>query len=339
MEKELVSVIIPIYNVERYLQRCLSSLEEQSYKNIEVLMVDDGSTDGCGEIAKAFAERDKRFIYLYQHNAGQGSARNTGMQHSTGEYYCFVDSDDYVSPYYVEYLLKGLHSAKADIAVCKVERFFDSGRRCKHKITNNECSKSETTDIKNYLLNASFSIWNKIYKRQLFDGLSFPAKMKFEDFALIPQVYARAKKIVSISETLYYYYFRRNSTTTGQKVNLDILKAQHLLEDSEFAKYNADALKVYFVRMVMGSLLWAMMQDCLYSSKVKDIIKEGKDKYPELEAFIHEKYIGVGKTIWGKLILNEHFKMAKIYIKVYEQLRKIRLGGVNAMIVISRKIK
>ena len=119
MEKPLISVIVAVYNTEPYLERCLRSLECQTYGNIEVLLVDDGSTDGSASICKAFCERDSRFVYVRQTNAGQSAARNNGLDHAQGAYVSCVDSDDYVDPDFLEYLYGGLIENGAQLAQCQ----------------------------------------------------------------------------------------------------------------------------------------------------------------------------------------------------------------------------
>lgn len=316
----MISVVVPIYNVCDYLDRCLTSLREQSFTDFEVLMVDDGSTDQSAKVARSFAQKDKRFIYIYQDNAGQGSARNHGIRLAKGEYFCFVDSDDYVHSHFLQFLYNRLIQTHSDISVCGVQRVFDGGRTANYKITNRD-GGNIITDIDEYLLSASFSVCNKMFKRFLFEGLEFPENMKYEDFALMPRVYEKANSIASIEDKLYYYYYRSNSTTVGTKINLDILKAQVILEKSTFAKRHPKIIRVYFVRQVLGTLLWAMSQELKYKSQVMQIVNEGFSKYPDLNKYIKEVYIGSGKSFWGRLLLNKHYMLACFYACTYEKVR------------------
>lgn len=317
----MISIIVPIYNVQAYLERCIKSLRDQTYGDFEVIMVDDGSTDNSAEIAKRYADSDIRFKYIYQSNAGQGSARNTGIRHASGDYYCFVDSDDYVHPHYLEKLQRAINETNSDISVCGVERVFGSGRKTDYKITNQD-GASIITDIKQYLISASYSVWNKLFKSCLFEGLFYPENIKYEDFALMPRVYERASKIVTITDKLYYYYYRQNSTTTGTKINEDILKAQHILENSEFGIHHKEVVEIYFVRQVMGTLLWAMTQDRSYHQRVLDIVQEGLQNYPNISNYISDKYIGTRKSLWGKLLLKGHFNLSHLYSCIYETIRR-----------------
>lgn len=323
MNSPIISVIVPVYNVEDYLYRCLKSLQDQTFIEFEVLIIDDGSTDNCAQIAEKFTKNDERFIYQYQNNAGQGSARNRGLKMARGSYICFIDSDDYIHNMYLELLYNTLIETNSDIAVCGVERIFNNGRKVNYKITNRD-GASEITDINKYMISASFSVCNKLFKKDLFRELEFPEKIKFEDFALMPRVYERAKKISTINNKLYYYFFRPNSTTVSTKINLDILKAQVILEKSSFGLRHPDLIKIYFIRQVMGSLLWAMSQNPSYKSQVNTIVEEAITKYPNLDSWICDEYIGEFKSIWGKLLFKRHYIIASLYVRFYEFIRVLR---------------
>lgn len=310
----MISVIVPIYNVEKYLNRCLDSIKNQSYSDFEVLMIDDGSTDRSQDIARSYLH-DTRFKLYSQPNQGQGAARNKGLDNINGDYICFIDSDDYIEVSFLETLLNSITHNCADIAQCGVMRVWENGRKVIVKA--HESGDAVYTDIDSYIRTASFSICNKIFKAGLFDNLRFPEGIKFEDFALAPQVYSRAKKIASISPRLYNYLWRNDSTTTAVKIQPDILKAQVVLEKSEIGRNNAELMAIFFVRQVMGSMLWGMIQNNEYDDSVKAIMQDGKEKYPQLGQTIDNKTIGAGKSMWGHLLLNGHYRLAGLYARMY----------------------
>ncbi len=310
----MISVIVPIYNVEKYLRKCLDSIVNQTYKNFEVIMVNDGSTDGSEELAKQYLI-DNRFRLFNQSNQGQGAARNLGIDMSKGDFICFVDSDDYISTQYLENLWAALINNKADIVQCGVQRVWEDGRSA--NLHPDSLKYKEYSDIKTYIQAAAFSVCDKLFKKELFHGLRFPKGIKFEDFALSPQVYERAKKIVFIPDLLYFYRWRKDSTTTSVKIQPDILKAQHLLENSKFGERNRDILEIFFIRQVMGSLLWSMMLCNESKVKIIEIIDEGIKKYPDLKESINDRTIGTGKTIWGRLLVEGRYNLAIIYAKLY----------------------
>lgn len=314
MNSPMISVIVPIYNVEKYLKRCLDSIKNQTYTDFEVVMVNDGSTDASADIAKQYL-LDNRFKLFSQHNQGQGAARNLGIEMSRGIFICFVDSDDYVSTEYLAILLKTLKKYNADIVQCGVQRVWEDGRSV--NLYSNSISYKEFADVKSYIRTAAFSFWDKLFKKELFQELRFPLSIKFEDFALAPQVYERAKKIVYVPDYLYFYLWRNNSTTNSVKIQPDILKAQHILEESDFGKKNNDILGIFFIRQIMGSFIWSMILCDEPPTKIKAIIKEGLRKYPDIRKSINNTTIGTGKALWGRLLIDGHYNLATIYAKLY----------------------
>ncbi len=320
----IISIIVPIYNVEKYLAKCLDSIKNQTFQDLEVLMIDDGSTDNSGEIAKTYLT-DNRFKYIHTENNGQGAARNKGLDIATGNYVCFIDSDDFISPEYIMALLNLLATNDADIAQCGVNRVWEDGKIKPYAFTGLE--KKVFTDIKKYIATSSFVMVNKLYKISLFDGLRFPGKVKFEDFVLAPQVYERATSIVSTDLRLYNYLWRSNSTTTQIKIQTDILKAFHILESSSFGQHNPDLMHIFFVRQVVGSLIWAMAQQFdEYKDEIKNIMSNAVKQYPQLREYIMQEYIGKHKVFFGKQLVAGNYKMAHYYVmgytKVYNLLRK-----------------
>ena len=310
----MISIIVPIYNVEKYLNRCLDSIKNQTYTDFEVLMIDDGSTDGSAIVARDFLD-DLRFKYYYQHNQGLSAARNTGLDNAIGEFVCFIDSDDYIELNYLETLLESLISNNADVAQCGMSRVLENGETSKmyeDRIINNTY-----TDIIDYITKAPFSACNKLFKIHLFDSLRFPVGLKFEDFALIPQVISRSKKITSVNAHLYNYLWRSSSITNQNKIQPDILKVQHYLENTEFGIGNPEVMEIFFIRQVMGSLLWTMIQSEDYKNEIKTIVGEALKKYPMIRSKINGSTIGNHKTIWGKMLLDGHYRLAAYYSKVY----------------------
>lgn len=330
MEKPTITIIVPSYNVEPYISRCLKSIKDQSFSNFEVIVVDDGSTDNSSEIAEQFALKDSRFKVVRQENNGQGSARNRGINLAQGDYLSFVDSDDWIHKDYLIKMYECILNTDADIAVCNVERVWESGKRKKN---NGIYRKAEViTDTVQYLSRASMSVWDKLFKKSLFDGLRFPEKMKFEDFALMPQILIRAKKIVTIEDVLYYYFWRDGSTTNQKRINRDILKAQHILEESDLKNTCPDMLQMFFVKYIVGSLIWGILKEKNSMKEVDDIVRYGKEKYPNFIVDITPNNIG---DVWfGKLIYREKYRIAKLHVATHSVLkstkdicRKIRYGG------------
>lgn len=211
MDTPLISVIIPVYNVEPYLERCLESVIVQSYTNLEIIVVDDGSTDRSGAICAEFAAREPRIKLLRQTNAGVAAARNAGLAHANGEWIGWIDADDWVEPKMFELMLHSALDSGADIAVCsRYEDYRDHRRRFGWEQTeflNTEDALTallENGSMKNFL-------WDKLWKKKLFDGLTFPVGRTYEDVALMHRLFERASAVICIPDVLYHYNQRPGS--------------------------------------------------------------------------------------------------------------------------------
>lgn len=221
MENEkLISVVIPIYNVEQYLQRCLDSVRNQTYSNLEIILINDGSQDNSEEICKQNAEEDNRIKIISQKNRGVSVARNAGVKAATGEYLVFVDSDDFVSHKMVECLCRVLVEEDADIAVCEYQRAvdeetakFEEYDRGRTIYSNNE-AMHQFYDT--YYIQLTVS-WNKLYKRSLFQEIEYPEGKIHEDEYASWKLIMKSKKIVYIYQNLYFYQ-KREESIVGQGV-------------------------------------------------------------------------------------------------------------------------
>lgn len=205
----MISVIVPVYNVEKYLNECIDSILAQTYTDFELILVDDGATDRCPEICDEYAKKDKRIQVIHQENSGLSVARNTGLDAANGEYITFVDSDDVVSKIYLERLLQTLLAEQADIVACDKTEFWN----CKIPPRENHGSKIVKSmsglDACNrvYRVGGGVSIIAccKLYRSNLFEGVRFPAGRIHEDQAIIPRLLYNSSKVAVIDENLYYY--------------------------------------------------------------------------------------------------------------------------------------
>lgn len=217
--EELISIIVPIYNSEEYLKTCLNSLISQKYSNIEILLVDNGSTDRSMDICREYQHQDKRIKIYQKTNGYQGAARNLGVLKSNGEYIMFVDSDDYVSPDFCDYALKITNNEKSDITIFDYSTIDKNNKMSiKHVFDTRTGDISKEVAIKS-LIHESF-LWNKIFRKNLFNGIVFPENKKFEDVATIYKLMYRAEKITYVSKPLYVYVERLNSTVHDYR-NMD----------------------------------------------------------------------------------------------------------------------
>lgn len=208
--KPLVSIIIPVYNVEKYLPKCLKSVAEQTYKNLEIFLVDDGSTDKSGMICDTFARNDKRIIVNHKSNAGVSAARNWALDQAKGEYILFIDSDDWIADTLVEYTVKTAIIQEADIVMYSYLRIH-TGEEQPDVMPHAPISFDDmmTTDllVQNIITNTWPNYtWQALYKRTIWKTQRFPVEYTWlEDLRILPTVYLAARKIVYLKNTLYYY--------------------------------------------------------------------------------------------------------------------------------------
>ena len=213
---ELVSIIVPVYNTEQYLKRCVDSILAQSYKNIEIILVDDGSTDGSGEICDFYAEQDERIQVVHKTNEGVAQARNTALKLSKGNYIGFVDSDDYIQKNMFGKLLTKMISAKADIAICGYTEFGNNSASHTYCEAVYPENKAMQLLLKNRI--ESFT-WNKLYRAEILKKLEFPPGYRYEDVLIMHKVFQNAKRIITIPDCLYFYNIREDSITGSTRFN------------------------------------------------------------------------------------------------------------------------
>lgn len=214
MERDLISVIVPVYKVENFLDRCVDSLINQTYKNIEIILVDDGSPDKCPQICEEWARQDYRVKVIHKENGGLSDARNKGLESAKGKYICFVDSDDYVNKTFVENLYKTLINNNVNIACIGLQEFNDDTCPENDKFYDNKTEVFETEEAIRYLFGSEKYqnyAWNKIYLKDLFNDVKYPKGRKMEDLGTTYLLFDKCKKIAYNPARLYYYYQRENS--------------------------------------------------------------------------------------------------------------------------------
>lgn len=223
MKQEKISVIVPVYKVEPYLRKCLDSIVNQTYQNLEIILIDDGSPDHCGAICDEYAVNDERIKVIHQPNAGLSSARNAGLVEATGEYIGFVDSDDWIDLNMYEYLLSNALSENADICICGRYEEYST------KTITKGYPKQEVLDTEAallVLLRNNFIqnfVWDKLWRRKLFEDVYFPEGRTYEDIAIVHRLFERAEKVQCLPNAKYHYLQRTDSiigdTSLKNKMN------------------------------------------------------------------------------------------------------------------------
>ncbi len=264
----LVSAVVPVYNVEAYLPTCVESILAQTYRNLEVVLVDDGSPDGCGSLCDAYAARDGRVRAIHRPNGGLSAARNTGLDAVQGDYVAFVDSDDEVSPVFVETLVGALEAGDADIAQCGFStrragllpdmavRHGD-GAGGFERLTGRQASERLQFDSSG----AYTVVWNKLYRSTLFERLRFPEGKQHEDeFVTYRALWAAGG--VCVTEACLYYYRQRGDSTMGVGFNprsLDAVEA--LTQRAAFYREQGDERLALLTDATTCHRLYGMMRD------------------------------------------------------------------------------
>ena len=214
-ENDLISVIVPVYNTERYLRKCLDSLCRQTNRNLEIILVDDGSTDDSGSIADEYARADHRIRVIHQENGGLSAARNAGISVANGTYIGFVDSDDYISERMYETLYQAIVREKAAIAICSYDWVDEEGNLIPHEkyIRNGVLTSVEAQEKLNQIEGNYYytTVWNRLYKREVFDLVTFPVGRWKEDEFVAHELFYRAERIATVSASLYFYVQRKGS--------------------------------------------------------------------------------------------------------------------------------
>ncbi len=212
----LVSIIVPVYNVAPYLDRCVQSIVCQDHENLEILLIDDGSKDGSGEICENWALKDDRVKVIHQENQGLSFTRNRGIESTQGVYLSFVDADDYLSPHFISHLLEALISNEANMAVGNFYFVSENSRKAVIAAALKDLLRNgkEATEDLLYQRNLEASSCGRLYRRECIGDIRFPEGRIFEDLGTTYRFTLNAKRVVYCSEPLYYYVYRRSSISS-----------------------------------------------------------------------------------------------------------------------------
>lgn len=249
----LISIIVPCYKVEKYLPKCIDSIIKQTYTNLEIFLVNDGSPDNCGKICDEYAQKDYRIKVIHKTNGGLSDARNVAIDKMTGEYVVFVDSDDYIAPTHIEGLYDMIQHYQAEISVNTFKPFYDGAI----PIPKPKSSKDyvytglEATEKMFYQEMFDNSAWGKMYKSSLFDNIRYPKGLLYEDLPTTYKLMLKASKVAYNNNETYYYLLRSDSIEgskfTPEKLN-SALKLMELMEQDKVSF--RPIIKSYYCRIV-----------------------------------------------------------------------------------------
>lgn len=299
----LVSIIVPIFNTEEYLDRCINSLIKQTYRNIEIILVDDGSTDQSSIICDKYGEADSRVRVIHKANGGLSDARNAGLEICQGEYISFVDSDDYVDYRFIDILISNLSEYNADLCCCG--RIRVEGDRTIESMTLPSAMTFDKESFLSAMLYGQYAdeaAWDKLYKREILDGIQFPVGEINEDIVAIPKAIEKCQTIVHCGKPLYYYVRTPNSITTSRYSVKQRVVYKHLidLEKTLLLDYPSldSAIKTYQATRLIGLIASSSKERkdyeadyILYFNKLdelyKDIVRDPSiPKYTKFKCFL-----------------------------------------------------
>lgn len=245
-----ISIIVPIYNAEKYIEKCIDSLINQTKKELEFILINDGSTDSTDELIKKY--NDKRIKYFKNKNQGIGKTRNFGIEKSTGKYLMFIDSDDYLKENTCEELYRRITKDKSDLVICDFYKIYENGKLeeiCLPSFKPTTLKKSP-----NLLIDINLSPWNKLYKTSLVkeNKIKFIENLKYEDAPFVIEAFDKASKISKVDKCLNYYLIRGNSeTTVRDERTFDILKIIDIIRKYfEGKDYIQETVKKLIVRII-----------------------------------------------------------------------------------------
>lgn len=262
-ENDRISVIVPVYNAEKYLKRCLISLSAQSYRNLEIIIVDDGSKDASGTLCDEFAKKDSRICCIHKENGGAATARNCALDRITGQYVTFVDADDYVAKDYIEVLYRSMQRNKADMVKCRRQCVYDASYEEKIIGEGNEKVYNTEEAVKIGLtVRITPTVWGALYRSEMFRTIRFPEGNIYEDLAIIFDLLCAERKMVLLDVPLYFYMIHSESVmkqefSQKQAVEIDIIDSAMKKVEELFPEYAklANGRRVFSYFVVLRRIL------------------------------------------------------------------------------------
>ncbi len=306
--KGIISVIVPVYNVEHYLSKCLDSIVNQTYQNLEIILIDDGSTDQSGSICDEYAKKDNRIVVIHQKNGGAANAKNTGLKVATGQYLAFVDSDDYLELDAYGYMINQLELHNADMIQCSFRDFYvdcmeDRIMLDKYTIFNTE------EYLKRYLIDwTSGLLWDKLYRGELFKGVFFEENHKIDDEFFTYQGVINAKKILHSPKIIYNYRKRKSGVMMSEESQKQIIldKLDYLDKRRKKVSNAFRQLKKAFDYHYLNMLV--ILSKDIYATEKSILITKQKLKEYQSE----KDQCKIEFTLWYELIKIRFGKIQKI---------------------------
>ena len=300
MNNYKVSIIVPIYNVEKNIYRCIESIIKQTYTNIEIILVDDGSLDNCPKICDEYAKEDSRIKVIHKKNGGLSTARNSGLDIASGEYILFVDGDDYIHESTVEILIEKAIINNVDIVHFNFKSVDEEGNEIEIKnkdLDNNKILTSYETlcgYVKEYKIKVM--AWNKLYKSDLFKNLRFDEGYVYEDELIFPKIISKSKINYTINDKLYYYVNVPTSITKGSLTKNKVKSKEYLIKFLEEYYTNNYPELIRHIYIAICFICISTIRQIKNSNKLDTIYKlENIKKFEEIYVNTYSKIIKLKK--------------------------------------------
>lgn len=313
-----VSVIVPVYNVEKYLNKCIETLINQTYKNLEIILVNDGSTDNSYALCEEYARRDMRIKVINKENGGLSDARNAGLKIATGKYISFIDSDDYVELDMIYNLYQGIIKFDADICCCGKVLEYEKNNILVNN-TNEFCVESEEA-LRKMLIgdNIDNSACDKLFKIALFENIEFPVNRYFEDIATVYKVFLKSKKVAHINNIGYHYAIRKNSISTEKfsKKQFDALTfTKEMVKNivKIYPKLEEEANAFLFLEYI--TTMRKIKRSENYQEFKRTYIEIKKEFNKQIVTILKNKYIPLYKKIMALLVFFNLFFIVEIFYR------------------------
>ena len=281
-----ISVIVPIYKVELYLRKCIDSILAQTYRNFEIILVDDGSPDDCPAICDEYAKVDSRIKVIHKVNGGLSDARNVGMDAASGDFLMFVDSDDWLEDSAVEALFEISLRHNAQIVIGGTRRVEDETLRVLREDTgdSSETVMSNTQAMAHFFENGC-AAWGRLYRREIHDGIRFPVGQINEDEAVVLALLERCETVVRTDRVVYNYRCRPESITTSTFTEKKLAWYRHCADNLEWIKSHHPELELLAAKRLCGSVLWSLREIALSD---KDFTAQRRELLTDIK--VHYKY-------------------------------------------------
>lgn len=335
MEQPKVTVVIPIYNVEKYLDRCVESIVSQTYENLEILLIDDGSPDRCPQMCEEWAKRDSRITVIHKTNAGLGMARNTGIENATGEYICFFDSDDYVDHRIIQKCILSALENRSDVVIFGYANVFEDGRveNMKMKLPRTVFKDEQICDqllpgMYTYDMGFGISAWGKLFRLGSIveNNLRFKSEREIisEDAFFALEYYPKVRTVSIVNQPLYFYYKRGDSLSRGYKK-----ERQH--KNDEFIRVSLDYIAQENLSNNVKSHIVARYH--MYTAAtIKQLLVSGispKNKKQELDDILRSETLR--KTVSCKVLRLHKAKLAVLLLFIKLKMYLLCKWFINLM--------